>query len=89
MLVRKKRLSLTASLDDYVRMLFSCRGVVIAMLTPAIAAASTTLSAGAGADPADRILVATAAAYGARLATRDARIVRYAGETGHIQVLSY
>ncbi len=86
-LIRKRRFSVSVPLEDYVRTLFSRPGIVTAILTPAIAAASTMLPDSVGSDPADRLLVATAAAYGARLATRDARIARFAEETGRIRVL--
>lgn len=88
MLVRKGRFSLPTSLEDYVATLFSRPGVLTAALTPAIAAASTQLSDKVGKDPADRILVATAAAYGARFATRDARIQQFAKTTGHIACIA-
>jgi len=78
MLVGKGRLSLKTAAGDYVRALFAQPGVVTAQMTPAIALAAAGLSGGCPADPADRILIATASAYGARLVTRDEHILRYA-----------
>lgn len=87
-LVRKRRFSITMSLDDYVRTLFSRPGVVTAILTPAIAAASTMLPDSVGSDPADRLLVATAAAYGATLVTRDAQIRAFAKATRYVRCIT-
>jgi PIN domain nuclease of toxin-antitoxin system len=87
-LVRKQRFSVATTLDDYVRTLFSRPGVVTAILTPAIAAASTLLPESVGKDPADRILVATAAAYGATLMTRDAQIVAFAKATRYVRCIT-
>ncbi len=88
MLARKRRVSVEKSIEDYVRALYSRPGILTATLTPAIAAASTQLSDTVGKDPADRILIATAEAYGARLMTRDARIQQFAKATGHIACLA-
>jgi PIN domain nuclease of toxin-antitoxin system len=87
MLVGKKRLELHMPVGDYVRGLFAQRGVVTATLTPGIAAAATSLPGKFHADPADRILIATAAALGARMVTRDRKIQAYARATGHIRCL--
>lgn len=78
MLVGKGRLVLAQSVHDYVRALFGRPGVVTAALTPGIAAEAATLTSHFHGDPADRILVATASAYGAQLVTRDKAILSYA-----------
>ncbi len=88
LLVRKGRFKLETPLRDFIRALFTQGGVVTAALTADIAAESTALPSDAGDDPADRILVATAAAYGARFATRDARIQQFAKATGRIACLA-
>ncbi len=85
MLVDKGRLSLAPSVQEYVRALFGHPGVVTATLTPTIAAAAASLPGSFHSDPADRILVATAAAYGAQFFTRDKRIREYAKATRHIR----
>jgi len=87
-LVSKGRLSLAQSVGEYVRRLFGHPGFVTAALTPAIAAAATTLPGRFHADPADRILIATAAAYGAQLVTRDKAIHDYAKVTKHIRCIA-
>lgn len=88
LLVRKGRLSLALTVEDYVRGLFGLSGVVLAALTPAIAVAATALPEEVRADPADRILIATAAAYGARLVTRDRNIQEYARATRYIRCVA-
>jgi PIN domain nuclease of toxin-antitoxin system len=86
-LVRKGRLSLAMTLHEYIRALYSRPGVVTAQLTPQIAVASTTLPGTFHDDPADRMLIATAAAYGARLMTRDKTIHAFARATKHIRCI--
>ncbi|HEY9084807.1 MAG TPA: type II toxin-antitoxin system VapC family toxin [Candidatus Tyrphobacter sp.] len=88
MLVQKKRLSLASTVQDFVRALFERSGILTAVLTPSIAAAAAALPGSFHADPADRILVATAAAYGARLMTRDRRILAFASASRHIRCLT-
>jgi PIN domain nuclease of toxin-antitoxin system len=53
-------------------------GLELLPLTPAVAAASAALR-DVHADPADRLIVATALTHGARLVTRDRRIRELAG----------
>ena len=87
-LVSKKRISLAVPVADYVRRLFFESGVTIATFTPEIALASTLLPGAFHRDPADRILVATASAYGAKLMTRDKAIHAYAKKTKHIRCIA-
>ena len=87
-LVRKRRLSLALTVEDFVRTLFALPGVILAALTPAIAAAAAALPDEITADPADRILISTAAAYGARFVTRDRRIQSYAGLTPNLRCIA-
>ena len=87
-LVGKRRITLASSLHDYVRTLFDRAGVVVATMTPAIAVAATTLPGDFHQDPIDRILIATAAAYGAQLVTRDKAIHAYAKATRHVRCLA-
>lgn len=88
LLVSRGRLSLAPPVGDYVRALFGRPGVVTATLTPAIAIAATTLPGRFHADPADRILIATSAAYGAQLVTRDEAIREYAKSTKYLRCLA-
>lgn len=87
-LVQKKRVTLAGGADSYVRRLFAGHGVVVAPLTPAIAVAATMLPGVCHGDAADRILIATAAAYGASLMTRDSKIQDYARATKHIRCIA-
>jgi PIN domain nuclease of toxin-antitoxin system len=59
----------------------------LAPLTPSIAILSTRLPGNFHGDPADRFLVATARIDGARLITKDRRILEY-GREKHVSVLS-
>ncbi len=88
LLVRKKRLALSSTVEAYVRALFGQPGVVLAALTAPIAVAATALPNSLRADPADRMLIATAAAYGARFVTRDREIRGYAKATGHLRCIA-
>lgn len=88
MLTRCGRLALAIAVEEYVRVLYSQPGVVVAALTPSVALAAATLPEKSIADPADRILVATAAAYGARLMTRDRHIAEYAKATGRLRCIA-
>ncbi|HEX3456675.1 MAG TPA: type II toxin-antitoxin system VapC family toxin [Candidatus Baltobacteraceae bacterium] len=87
MLVEKRRLLLAPTVQEYIRALFGQPGVATATLTPAIAAGAAALPGKFHADPADRILVATAAAYGARFVTRDKRIREYAKATNYLRCI--
>jgi PIN domain nuclease of toxin-antitoxin system len=55
-------------------------------LTPEIALASSRLPQPFHGDPADRIIVATARSLGARVVTRDSKILEY-GRKRHVAVL--
>ena len=87
MLVRRGRVSLTFSVDEYVRVLFSQPGVVVAALTPSVALAAASLPETGVSDPADRILIATAMSYGAHLMTRDKKIRAFAKATNSLRCL--
>jgi PIN domain nuclease of toxin-antitoxin system len=62
-------------------------GVAVEPLSPRVAAESWELPDGFHADPADRMIVATARITNARLMTRDRRILDYA-ERGHLTAVS-
>ncbi len=78
MLEAKGRIELSSPAEDWVKSALATPGLVLAPLTPGIAVASTRLSAPFHGDPADRIIVATARSYGARLATRDLKMREFA-----------
>lgn len=86
MLEAKGRLTLSRPLEEWVRAALRAPGVTLLPLSPEIAVESTRLPGSPHGDPADRILVASARVAGARLATRDEGILRYAAD-GHVRVL--
>lgn len=87
MLVHMRRIVLNQPLQDYVRALFALPRVVTATLSPSIAVAAAALPEYRDGDPADRLLVASAAAYGARFMTRDRRIHEYAKATHYLRCI--
>jgi PIN domain nuclease of toxin-antitoxin system len=86
LLEAKGRIQLYAPCEQWVRDALAMPGLTVAPLTPEIALASTRLPEPFHGDPADRIIVATARAMGARLATRDSKILEY-GRKRHVSTL--
>jgi PIN domain nuclease of toxin-antitoxin system len=84
-LVAKERLQLTLSPEVWFETLLAMPGVRLAALTPKILLASTALPGTPPADPADRIIAATARVHGHLVITRDQKLLAYARE-GHIRV---
>jgi PIN domain nuclease of toxin-antitoxin system len=82
LLVSKGRLSLSSDVLDWIRIALSHSGLKLAALEPEIAVASTRLPFEMHADPADRILVATARHLGATLVTADRALLDFARQ-GH------
>lgn len=81
LLVAKRRLRLHIAVDEWVRINLEPPVVVVPM-TPAIALLANALPGGFHGDPADRIIMASALAVGARLATADGKMLRYAKAHG-------
>jgi PIN domain nuclease of toxin-antitoxin system len=86
LLEAKGRIQLYAPCEQWVRDALAIPGLSLAPLTPEIALASSRLPEPFHGDPADRIIVATARALGARLLTRDSKIRAYARKR-HLAVL--
>jgi PIN domain nuclease of toxin-antitoxin system len=86
MLEAKGRLSLSRTIEEWVRDALQAPGVRLEPMSSEIAIESTRLPASPHGDPADRILMATARVRGGRLATCDAEIIDYA-KMGHLDVL--
>ena len=86
MLEAKGRIQLSAPCEEWVRKALATRGLTLAPLTPEIALESTRLPGSFHGDPADRIIAATARRMGARLLTRDGKLLDYARQ-GHIRVV--
>lgn len=62
-------------------------GIAVAPMPPDVLIASAFLPTPTLRDPADRILAATARAFGYRLMTRDRPLLAFAGE-GHMQAIA-
>jgi len=82
LLVSMGRLRLGADVMQWIRAALAKPGVRLAPLEPEIAVASTRLPWEMHADPADRILVATARHLGATFVTADRALLEMAGQ-GH------
>ena len=80
MLVKKGRLALALPLDDLVARCETLPGLRFLLITPRIALASVALEP-LHADPADRLIAATALAHQAVLVTKDERLHGLAGLT--------
>ena len=85
LLAAKGRISLTMSPPAWVEEALAPDGIELAPLTPEIALEANGLPGDFHADPADRLIVATARVLGLALATRDAAIIAYASY-GHVRV---
>ncbi len=84
LLVNKGRLQLSVDVTDWVRRALAKPGVRLTPREPEIAIASTRLPFEMRADPADRILVATARHLGATLVTADSTLLELARQ-GHFR----
>ena len=86
LLVSKGRLKLGADIMDWLRDVLASPGLHIAPLEPKIAVASNRFPFDIHADPADRIIVATARHLGATLVTADQALLALA-KKGHFRTL--
>lgn len=86
MLVSKGRLALDRDVGEWVHAAVDLAGIRIEPISPEIAVASTRLPGSMHADPADRMIVATARHLGAVLVTDDQLLLDYAA-TGHMKVM--
>jgi PIN domain nuclease of toxin-antitoxin system len=86
MLESKGKLELYSPVDGWIRRALATPGLSVAPLTPEIAIESRNLAPPFHGDPADRIIVATARIMGARLLTRDDKIITY-GRKRHLALL--
>jgi len=82
----KGRVRLQLPCDQWVREALATPGLSLAPLTPEIALESSRLPGAFHGDPADRIIVATARSFGARLLTRDRKMIEY-GRQRHVAVV--
>jgi PIN domain nuclease of toxin-antitoxin system len=77
MLVEKDRLLLSLDVRDWISRSEALPFVTFVPLSTAIAVESVRLPGFPHADPADRIIVATALSLGARLVTKDEKLLNY------------
>jgi PIN domain nuclease of toxin-antitoxin system len=77
MLVARRRIQLDRSVEQWIDIALALPKIQLAPLEPAIAVRSTKLPGGFHADPADRMIVATALESGASVVTPDERIRSY------------
>ncbi|MGE0748896.1 MAG: type II toxin-antitoxin system VapC family toxin [Rhodospirillales bacterium] len=87
LLARAGRINLFEEANRWVADAIGRTGSQVTPFTPEIAIQTSLLPGQFHKDPADRILVATARALGAALATRDRLIHAYAAQ-GHLSVLA-
>ena len=84
MLVNKGRLSFDQEVGQWLKSALSMPGIRLAPLSIDIAVASTQLPGDFHADPADRMIVATAINLAATLVTEDKLILTYS-KAGHLK----
>lgn len=87
LLESKRRLDLFMDCLDWVEQALETPGLTLVPLNAEIAVDSTRLPGNIHADPADRILVATARHTGAQLMTRDNLLLDY-GRQRHARIIS-
>lgn len=87
LLVARNRVALPLPLGEWVTLALSRPEIrFIGLTQPNVVIDSVNLPGEIHGDPADRLLIATARARRATLATHDDRIIRY-GRSGHLSVL--
>jgi PIN domain nuclease of toxin-antitoxin system len=86
LLESKGRLHLDVPCEQWVKEALAVPGLTLAPLTPEIALDSSRLPGAFHGDPADRIIVATARRMGARLLTRDQKLLDYAAQ-GYLRAI--
>jgi len=87
MLRRRGRISLSTPVLDWRRQVLAGPGITEEAVSGEIAIEAVHLPGELHADPADRILVATARVLALRLITRDERLLAY-GKAGNVNVLA-
>ncbi len=87
MLVSRGRLALSLSAEDWFEEAVTAPGISLASVSPPMLIRSSALPGSPPADPADRIMIATARELGATLMTRDRRILAY-GDAGHVATMA-
>ena len=86
MFVGKGKIALSLDPEVWFERFQALPGVALAAMPPAVLIASCALPDTPPADPVDRILAATARAFGCTLVTRDRHLLAY-GAHGHVRVM--
>ena len=86
-LVAKGRYRLKVPTGLWFARLLDLPGMALASLTPDVLVASVELPGEPPADPADRMICATARQHGLAVMTRDRRILEY-GAAGHVNTMA-
>ena len=86
-LVAKKRILLTLRPEVWFSKLCDLPGVTLVDMPPSVLIASTSLPGKTPADPADRILIATAREFDYTLVTRDRLLLKYAS-SGYVRAIA-
>jgi len=86
MLDARRRISLSKPIGEWRAQALAAPGLDEVAITGAVGIEAVQLPGEFHDDPADRLIVATARLSGMRLATRDARLLRY-GAAGHVVTL--
>ena len=86
MLAAKGKIALALDPSLWFQRYCELPSVTLAAMPVFVLVGSTTLPGTPPPDPADRILIATARAFGYVLATRDAQVLEY-GAQGHVRVI--
>ena len=86
-LVAKKRILLTLRPEVWFSKLCELPGVTLIDMPPSVLIASTSLPGKTPADPADRILIATAREFDYTLVTRDRLLLKYAS-SGYVRAMA-
>ena len=86
LLAEKGRLRLAQDVGEWMDAALNAQGLDVLPIEPAIAVASVRLPGELHADPADRLIIATARHWRASLATADRTIADYAAD-GHLRVI--
>jgi len=87
LLAARGRISLRMSPEKWFDRLLGAPGIRLAEMPPGVLIASSVLPGDRPADPADRIIAATAREYDLRVVTRDRRLLAYA-ESGYCRALA-
>lgn len=85
-LASKGKIALAMSPEVWFERFCEQLSITLAEMPPSVLMASATLPGDPPADPADRILLATAREFGCTLVTRDAHLLEYGGQ-GHARVM--